>query len=63
MIDPVVQAQVFWLSGLGRQRWAQPPLLELQALLVPCETERGEEKKVEEVIYTVSFKLLQLECN
>lgn len=63
MIDPVVQAQVFWLPGLGRQRWAQPPLEELQALLVPAEAEQGEEKKVEEVIYTVSLKLLQLECN
>lgn len=58
MINPVVQAQVFWLLGLGRQSWAQPPLLELQALLAPAESEGGEEKKVEEVIYTESFKLL-----
>lgn len=59
MINPVVQAQVFWLSGLGRQSWAQPPLLELQALLVPAESEGGEEeKKVEEAVYTTPFKLL-----
>lgn len=61
MINPVVQAQVFWLSGLGRQSWAQPPLLELQALLFPAESEGGEEqKKGEEVIYTTSFKILDL---
>lgn len=57
MKNPVVQAQVFWLPGLGRQSWAQPPLLGLQALLVPAVSD-GEEKKLEEVIYIESFKLL-----
>lgn len=35
----MVQAQVFLLSGLGRQRCGQPPLLELQALVVPAASE------------------------
>lgn len=37
---PVVQAQVL-LPGLGRQRWGQPPLFSLQALVVPAESEGG----------------------
>lgn len=41
-LNPVVQAQVFLLCGVGRQRWRQPPLLELQALVVPAESD-GEE--------------------
>lgn len=53
--NPVVQAQVFLLSGLGRQRWAQPPLLELQAFVVPAESEGEEEKKAEEVNYSELF--------
>lgn len=55
MINPVVQAQVFSLPGLGRQRWAQPPLLELQALVVPAESVGGKGKKVEEVSLTCAL--------
>ncbi len=59
----MVQAQVFVFPGLGRQRCGQPPLLELQALVVPAESEVGKQKRAAKVSITGSCESLLLYYN
>lgn len=54
-MNPVVQAQVFLLSGLGRHRCGQPPLLELQAFVVPAESEVGQKMPFKRIVKFLRF--------
>lgn len=54
-MNPVVQAQVFLLSGFGRHRCGQPPLLELQAFDVPAESEVGQKMLLKRIIKFLLF--------